>query len=67
MKIKLKDSSRGCDSSAVTLKSGIERMLMHYIPEAKGVEQVLDQEEEISLDGFQKLEKRLGDTECKSK
>ena len=24
----------------MTLKSGIERMLMHYIPEVKGVEQV---------------------------
>lgn len=23
----------GCPSSAVTLKSGIENMLMHYIPE----------------------------------
>lgn len=28
----LKGSCRGCSSSAVTLKSGIERMLMHYIP-----------------------------------
>jgi NFU1 iron-sulfur cluster scaffold homolog, mitochondrial len=40
VKIKLKGSCRGCDSSTVTLKSGIERMLMHYIPEVKGVEQV---------------------------
>jgi len=38
--VKLKGSCRGCDSSTVTLKSGIERMLMHYIPEVKGVEQV---------------------------
>lgn len=30
--LSLKGSCRGCDSSAVTLKSGIERMLMHYIP-----------------------------------
>lgn len=38
--VKLKGSCRGCSSSTVTLKSGIERMLMHYIPEVKGVEQV---------------------------
>lgn len=40
VKVKLKGSCRGCDSSTVTLKTGIERMLMHYIPEVKGVEQV---------------------------
>lgn len=32
VRLKLKGSCRGCDSSTVTLKSGIERMLMHYIP-----------------------------------
>jgi NFU1 iron-sulfur cluster scaffold homolog, mitochondrial len=41
VQVKLKGSCRGCSSSTVTLKSGIERMLMHYIPEVKGVEQVL--------------------------
>lgn len=40
VKLKLKGSCRGCSSSTVTLKTGIERMLMHYIPEVKGVEQV---------------------------
>ncbi|KAF7797800.1 hypothetical protein EIP86_009005 [Pleurotus ostreatoroseus] len=59
VQVKLKGSCRGCDSSTVTLKSGIERMLMHYIPEVKGVEQVLDKEEEIALNEFEKLEKRL--------
>ncbi|EKM60364.1 uncharacterized protein PHACADRAFT_189498 [Phanerochaete carnosa HHB-10118-sp] len=58
--VKLKGSCRGCDSSTVTLKSGIERMLMHYIPEVKGVEQILDQEEQIALEEFEKLEKKLG-------
>jgi NFU1 iron-sulfur cluster scaffold homolog, mitochondrial len=38
--VKLKGSCRGCDSSTVTLKNGIERMLMHYIPEVQGIEQV---------------------------
>ncbi|KAI0726046.1 HIRA-interacting protein 5 [Fomitopsis betulina] len=59
VQVKLKGSCRGCDSSTVTLKSGIERMLMHYIPEVKGVEQILDQEEEIALSEFQKLEQRI--------
>lgn len=39
VRLKLKGSCRGCDSSAVTLKTGIERMLMHYVPEVSGVEQ----------------------------
>ena len=29
--VRLKGSCRGCDSSTVTLKTGIERMLMHYV------------------------------------
>jgi NFU1 iron-sulfur cluster scaffold homolog, mitochondrial len=40
VRLKLKGSCRGCSSSSVTLKSGIERMLTHYIPEVKAVEQV---------------------------
>ncbi|KAK4704994.1 hypothetical protein P7C70_g1207, partial [Phenoliferia sp. Uapishka_3] len=32
VQLSLKGSCRGCDSSTVTLKSGIERMLMHYVP-----------------------------------
>ena len=32
VQLSLKGSCRGCSSSALTLKSGIERMLMHYIP-----------------------------------
>ncbi|KIJ60117.1 hypothetical protein HYDPIDRAFT_161379 [Hydnomerulius pinastri MD-312] len=65
VQVKLKGSCRGCSSSTVTLKSGIERMLMHYIPEVKGVEQVLDEEETIALDEFAKLEQRLGKKEEK--
>ncbi|TFK30667.1 HIRA-interacting protein 5 [Coprinopsis marcescibilis] len=59
--VKLKGSCRGCSSSSVTLKSGIERMLMHYIPEVKAVEQILDEEERVALDEFSKLEKRLSE------
>ncbi|KAH7104529.1 scaffold protein Nfu/NifU N terminal-domain-containing protein [Auriculariales sp. MPI-PUGE-AT-0066] len=57
--VKLKGSCRGCDSSTVTLKSGIERMLMHYIPEVTAVEQIIDQEETIALDEFTKFEQQL--------
>jgi len=57
--VKLKGSCRGCSSSTVTLKNGIERMMTHYLPEVKGIEQVLDLEETIALDEFAKLEKKL--------
>jgi len=65
VQVKLKGSCRGCESSAVTLKSGIERMLMHYIPEVKSVEQILDQEEQVALDEFAKLEQRLSGKDSK--
>ncbi|PLW25308.1 hypothetical protein PCANC_26676 [Puccinia coronata f. sp. avenae] len=52
-------SCRGCDSSAVTLKSGIERMLMHYVPEVQSVEQVQSEEEKMAEDEFAKFEARL--------
>ncbi|EMD41252.1 hypothetical protein CERSUDRAFT_78915 [Gelatoporia subvermispora B] len=67
VQLMLKGSCRGCDSSTVTLKSGIERMLTHYIPEVKGVEQVLGEEEAIALDEFQKLEQRLQSKEKEKK
>ena len=35
--VRLEGSCVGCPSSSVTLKSGVENMLMHYIPEVKGV------------------------------
>lgn len=38
--LKLRGACRTCDSSTVTLKNGIEGMLMHYIEEVKGVTQV---------------------------
>ncbi|KAK4995485.1 hypothetical protein LTR66_004701 [Elasticomyces elasticus] len=57
--LKLRGACRTCDSSTVTLKNGIESMLMHYIEEVKGVQQVLDQEEEIALAEFAKFEEKL--------
>ncbi|KAK7415833.1 hypothetical protein QQX98_005615 [Neonectria punicea] len=57
--LRLRGACRTCDSSTVTLKNGIEGMLMHYIEEVKGVKQVLDQEEEIALLEFEKFEEKL--------
>jgi len=57
--LKLRGACRTCDSSTVTLKNGIESMLMHYIEEVKGVQQVVDQEEEIAIHEFAKFEEKL--------
>lgn len=38
--LEMKGSCSGCPSSAVTLKSGIERMLTHYIAEVKEVKAI---------------------------
>ncbi|XP_065879785.1 nifU-like protein 4, mitochondrial [Euphorbia lathyris] len=46
VKLKMQGACSGCPSSSVTLKSGIENMLMHYVSEVKGVEQEFDAEEE---------------------
>ncbi|XP_043725779.1 nifU-like protein 4, mitochondrial [Telopea speciosissima] len=46
VKLRMQGACSGCPSSSVTLKSGIENMLMHYVQEVKGVEQELDDEEE---------------------
>lgn len=48
--VKLAGSCVGCPSSSVTLKQGVENMLMHYIPEVTGVV-ALDDEEEGDSEG----------------
>jgi len=40
VKVRLAGSCVGCPSSSVTLRNGVENMLMHYIPEVKGIEDV---------------------------
>ncbi|KAF1836848.1 HIRA-interacting protein 5 [Decorospora gaudefroyi] len=57
--LKLRGACRTCDSSTVTLKNGIESMLMHYIEEVKGVQHVLDQEEDVAIQEFAKFEEKL--------
>ncbi|KAG6039091.1 hypothetical protein E4U41_003308 [Claviceps citrina] len=59
VKLKLRGACRTCDSSTVTLKNGIEGMLMHYIEEVQGVHQVLDEEEQVALQEFAKFEEKL--------
>jgi Fe-S cluster biogenesis protein NfuA len=57
--LRLRGACRTCDSSTVTLKNGIESMLMHYIEEVESVQQVFDEEEEVAMKEFQKFEERL--------
>lgn len=57
--LKLKGACRTCDSSTATLKNGVEKMLMHYVPEVEQVVQIEDEHEEISKAEFAKLEKSL--------
>ncbi|CAA0286409.1 unnamed protein product [Arabidopsis thaliana] len=51
VKLRMQGACSGCPSSSVTLKSGIENMLMHYVSEVKGVEQEFDGEEEGTSSG----------------
>ena len=41
--LQLRGACSGCPSSSVTLKSGIESMLQHFVPEVKGVKAVEEQ------------------------
>ena len=40
--LKLRGACLGCPNSILTLKSGIENMLKHYVPEVQEVKQVYD-------------------------
>lgn len=54
--VKMQGSCSGCPSSGATLKGGIERMLMHYVPEVTNVIEVDDDDlKKINLDAFQKV------------
>lgn len=43
--VRLAGACEGCPSSMVTLKSGVENMLMHYLPEVKRVDQFVEDDE----------------------
>ncbi|ORX67234.1 HIRA-interacting protein 5 [Linderina pennispora] len=59
VKIRLRGACRGCASSSVTLKHGVEGMLSYYIPEVTGVEDVGDELEAQAKREFDKLEAEL--------
>jgi Fe-S cluster biogenesis protein NfuA len=63
VKVSMQGSCKGCSSSQITLKNGIENMLMHYVPEVKGVEEVKDEETErnnaVSQEQLNKLQEKL--------
>ena len=40
VKVKLQGSCSGCPSSTVTLKQGVQNLLIHYIPDVKQVEAI---------------------------
>lgn len=44
VKVRLAGSCSGCPSSSITLRNGVENMLMHYIPEVQGIEEVEEDE-----------------------
>jgi NFU1 iron-sulfur cluster scaffold homolog, mitochondrial len=39
--LNMRGACSGCPSSAATLKSGVENLLRHYVPEVTRVEQTL--------------------------
>ncbi|KNC79722.1 hypothetical protein SARC_07897 [Sphaeroforma arctica JP610] len=57
--LKLHGACGSCASSTATLKGGVENMLMHYIPEVEGVEQIFEEHEIQSTEAFEKLEREL--------
>ncbi|CAM9873945.1 unnamed protein product [Ectocarpus sp. 12 AP-2014] len=58
--VQLAGSCVGCPSSTVTLKNGVEKMLMHYIPEVMAVNAVEDEElKEVNQKEVNELEDRL--------
>ena len=63
VKLQLGGSCAGCPSSVVTLKNGVENMLMHYIPEVLGIEEVVDEDkltlERTSVEAFETFEAKL--------
>ncbi|XP_069733842.1 NFU1 iron-sulfur cluster scaffold homolog, mitochondrial [Phaenicophaeus curvirostris] len=47
VQLKLQGSCTSCPSSVITLKNGIQNMLQFYIPEVEGVEQVVDDDDDV--------------------
>ena len=45
VELELAGSCVGCPSSSATLQHGVQNMLMHYIPEVRGVNQIIPEEQ----------------------
>ena len=58
--LRLRGACRSCSSSTITLRNGVERMLMHYIDGVKGVIHVRDGSEAISESAFEEFELEHG-------
>jgi len=63
VKVKLQGSCTSCKSSTVTLKNGIENMLMYYVEEVEAVEAVNDAVDTVAEAEFAKLEAKLQEKE----
>lgn len=61
--VRMMGSCSGCPSSTVTLKSGVENMLMHYVPEVTGVEEEVTEAETESAKALARLEATLAQQE----
>jgi Fe-S cluster biogenesis protein NfuA len=48
--LEMQGSCKGCPSSAVTLKNGIETMLRHYVPEVNEVREWVDEDVQAAHD-----------------
>jgi len=59
VKLELQGACQGCSSSNITLYGGIQRMLMYYIPEVQGIEEVQSELDKINSDTFNALQERL--------
>lgn len=65
VKLELQGACSTCSSSSITLKSGVENMLRHYIPEVKSVQEVFGEHAEVrkaNEEAFSAVEKKLTDS-----
>jgi hypothetical protein len=64
VKLKMAGSCVGCPSSTATLRNGVENMLMHYVPEVRGIEQVKDEAETNGERELEDLDRKLAAKEA---
>ena len=59
VKLKLQGACESCPSSVITLKHGIQNMLQFYVKEVVSVEEVGDDQDSVSRQAFNLLEREL--------